>query len=74
MTSNGIGPDEQGVLVAFKRSEVAYLIDRMLTDEMRTNVANCGAATVVRKIVREAIAAHKKQVTAAKVAAVRAAQ
>lgn len=66
-------PSQQAVLVALERSQVEYLLGPMLTDEIRMGRTNSpGAATVVRKIVAEAIAAHKQQATVRKVAACQA--
>lgn len=51
----------RNVGVPFTDAEIEYIRFRMLTDEMcmgRTNGA--GAATVVRHVVLEAMAAHKK--------------
>ncbi len=58
---------QRGVLVSLDPDQVDYLIDQMLTDDMRIYCSgNIGAATVVRAIVVDAIATHKKQVTALK--------
>jgi hypothetical protein len=62
MTS--IYPHQQAVTVAFEKHEVAYLVDHMLTDEMRRSgdkPGKRGAATVIRKLVIDAIAAHKQE-------------
>jgi hypothetical protein len=55
----------KAVLVALKRSEVAYLLDHMLTDDLRAH-PNPGAATVIRRIVRDAIIRHKNETQALK--------
>lgn len=65
MPCKGVASDEQGVLVSLKRSEVAYLVEQMLTDELRMR-GGAGAATIVRKIVRDAIMAHKNETHALK--------
>lgn len=50
----------QGVLIALDRDQVKYLLKHMLTDDLRISAKANGAATVVRKIVTDAIVAHKK--------------
>ena len=56
---------QKAVLVALKRSEIAYLLDHMLTDDLRAH-ANSGAARVIRHIVRDAIIRHKNEMQALK--------
>jgi hypothetical protein len=51
--------------VALRPDQVEYLISEMLTDDLRTR-PNPGAATVVRQIVADAIAAHKREQMALK--------
>jgi hypothetical protein len=53
------------VNVALRPEQVEYLISEMLTDDLRTR-QNPGAATVVRQIVADAIAAHKREQMALK--------
>jgi hypothetical protein len=60
-------PGQQAVLVALDRTQVEYLLDEMLTDEIRMGRTNSpGAATVVRKIVTEAIKRHQNEARALK--------
>jgi hypothetical protein len=60
-----IKPHQKGVLVALDRSQVDYLLDVMLTDEIRMGRTNSpGAATVVRQIVTDAINRHKAEARA----------
>jgi hypothetical protein len=53
-------PGLRAVNVALRPEQVEYLISEMLTDDLRTR-PNPGAATVVRQIVADAIAAHKRE-------------
>jgi hypothetical protein len=53
-------PGLRAVNVALQPDQIAYLLDHMLTDDLRTR-PNPGAATVVRQIVADAIAAHKRE-------------
>jgi hypothetical protein len=67
MMMKWLKPHQQGVLVALDRSDVDYLVNEMLTDGIRMGRTNSpGAATVVRKIVVEAIARHKNEARALK--------
>jgi hypothetical protein len=59
-------PTQKAVLVALERCEIEYLLDHMLTDHLRTR-PNPGAATVIRKIVGDAIRRHKNEAQALKV-------
>jgi flagellar motor component MotA len=61
LSTNGVGPSQQGVFVIMERSEVEYARDHLITDGMRINVKNVGVSTVMRNLLREAIAAHRKQ-------------
>jgi hypothetical protein len=63
MTS--LRPTQKAVLVALERSEVVYLLDHMLTDDLRSH-PNPGAATVIRQIVADAITRHKNETQALK--------
>jgi hypothetical protein len=56
---------ERMVNVSLRPEQVEYLISEMLTDDLRTR-PNPGAATVVRRIVTDAIAAHKREQMALK--------
>jgi hypothetical protein len=56
---------ERMVNVSLRPDQVEYLISEMLTDDLRTR-PNPGAATVVRQIVADAIAAHKREQMALK--------
>jgi hypothetical protein len=58
-------PGLRAVNVALRPDQIAYLLDHMLTDDLRTR-PNPGAATVVRQIVADAIAAHKREQMALK--------
>ncbi len=53
-------PTQKAVLVALERSEVVYLLDHMLTADLRTHPTP-GAATVVRRLVVDAIKRHKNE-------------
>ena len=58
---SSVPPHMVNVTVALDRSDVAYLLQHMLTDDMRMRASgNIGGATVVRKIVLDAIADHKR--------------
>jgi hypothetical protein len=59
VTKKWLKPSQQAVLVALERSQVDYLLTEMSTDELRAGARCFGAATVVRKIVADAIAAHR---------------
>jgi hypothetical protein len=60
-------PSQQAVLVALEKDQVAYLLDVMLTDDIRMGRTNSpGAATVVRRIVTDAINTHKAEARAMK--------
>jgi hypothetical protein len=54
------GPTQQDVLVRLEKSQVQYLREILLVDDLRTH-GGAGAATVIRKLVADAIAAHKRE-------------
>lgn len=60
-------PTQRAVLVALEKDQVEYLLGPMLTDDIRMGRTNSpGAATVIRRIVTDAIRQHKNETMALK--------
>ncbi len=64
--SNPRGNNQRSLLVIVEKADFAYLLDHMLTDELRIKFRGNGASTVARKIIKDAIAAHKNEASALK--------